>query len=115
MFMQLFVIKKKENTNEKTSSSDDIKELFKKINKLLPVKKRDTLLAIHKTLDDKKIYIHDGVYEQSYNSKGFNPLQGFTIESESGKRLIYKLNGTKTRFTNAYTTTAGELGRYLKK
>lgn len=60
-------------------------------------------------------YIHDGVYERSYSQKGYARYKGFTVvKGDEDRYMKYKVNSAGNRFTNALSSTAGELGNHIK-
>ena len=59
--------------------------------------------------------IHDGVFKNSYSAKGYSRSKGFTITNANGENpMRYKVNTAGTRFSNAYSTTAGDLAKTIK-
>lgn len=65
---------------------------------------------------NKTFLIHDGVFKNSYSSaKGYNRSKGFTVTNANGEKpMRYKVNTAGTRFSNAYSTTAGELAKTIQ-
>ena len=75
-----------------------------------------TIKAYKITVGDDSFFIHDGVFERSYSQKGYARYKGFTVMKSDGSRIMkYKVNSAGTRFTNAYSSNAGELGSYIKQ
>ena len=74
-----------------------------------------TIKAYKIKVGNDSFFIHDGVFERSYSSKGYARYKGFTVMKEDGSKIMrYKVNSAGNRFTNALSTTAGELGSYIK-
>ena len=75
-----------------------------------------TIKAYKITVGNDSFFIHDGVFERSYSQKGYARYKGFTVMKSDGSRIMkYKVNSAGTRFTNAYSSNAGELGSYIKQ
>lgn len=87
----------------------------------MPVKRKIKGLVVGLTINmypiklkEDTLYVHDGVFDNSYSQKRYNRSQGFTIETESGGIARYKLNGKKDGFTTAYSRDTKELAEYIK-
>lgn len=74
-----------------------------------------TIKAYKVKVGNDSFYIHDGVYERSYSQKGYARYKGFTVvKGDEDRYMKYKVNSAGNRFTNAYSSTAGELGDHIK-
>lgn len=74
-----------------------------------------TIKAYKITVGNDSFFIHDGVFEHSFSPKRYARHKGFTVMKSDGSRVMkYKVNSAGNRFTNAYSSNAGELGSYIK-
>lgn len=65
---------------------------------------------------NKTFLIHDGVFKNSYSAKGYSRSKGFTITNANGEHpIMYKVNSTGTSFSNAFSSTAEDLAKTIKK
>lgn len=84
--------------------------------KIAGINNNVSINAYEVKVGNKTFLIHDGVFKNSYGARGYSRSKGFTItNADGGKPMTYNVNSSGTRFTNAFSTTAGDLAKTIKK